>query len=332
MILLITNGAVSFCQDKYILNIKFEKISERTVVVSESQFAANQIAVQSEKGLILIDTGISPEYAEMIKDSLKEIFGTSQYAYIINTHHHWDHIQGNQVFAGTNIIGHLNCEKGMRMQRPADNINRANVRLEEDKLTGDALLPPPPSHILIDGERGYALTVPTITFKDHIKVRSGNITLHLLYYGECHTDNDIIIYIPEENLLAVGDLFYKNSLPQVGSRENPDIDRWLNNLAWILSEDKQIDYIISGHNEMFSRGELQEYYEYLKVLSEGIRDEITRGNTFDNITEKFSLRSKFPGLVNKDMISNDGSSLHESNIKKLCNYFAQLQENAPTSF
>lgn len=328
LILLTAAGKFCFPQDQYNINIKFEKISDKVVIISGSQFSTNQAAIYSDEGIILIDTGISPEYALIIKDSLNKIFNSSYYRYIINTHHHWDHVQGNQVFTGTDIVAHMNCEKGMRMQKPVRNSDRMNIISENGELPADSIPPPPPSHILINGENGYLLTVPSIMFNDRIDIRVGNITLYLLYYGECHTDSDIIIYIPEFKLLSVGDLFFKNSLPQIGSRRKLDINKWLNALSWILTNNNPIDFVVPGHYEMLTKNELQEYYEYLKTLSDGIGNEILKGTSFEDIKREYSLENKFPSLLVKDMVNNDGLSLHNGNIKNLYDYFVNMSDNS----
>ncbi len=325
LIVLAAAGKLCFSQEQYRINIEVEQISDRVIVVSGSQFSTNQVAIYSEKGIILIDTGISPEYAAAVKDSICSYFGTREFAYIINTHHHWDHVQGNQVFKDKDIIAHMNCASGMKSQGPARNSHRMDIMPGKRELDPDSIPPPPPSHILIDGNKGYHLTLPSITFNDQLKIRTGDVTINLIYYGECHTDNDIIVYIPEVKVLAVGDLFFKNSLPQIGNRKKLDTNRWLETLAWILREDNLVDFVIPGHNKMLTRNELLEYYTYLKDLSEGIKNEVSGGKSLEDITREYSLKNRFPDLLNKDMVSNDGSSLHNGNIEKLYNYFTRMQ-------
>ena len=67
-----------------------------------------------------------------------------------------------------------------------------------------------------------------------------------------------------------------------------------------------------------------EYFEYLKALSAGIKNEILRGKSLEYTTEEYSLKYKFPGLLVKDMVDNNGLSLHNGNIRKLYNYFVQM--------
>ncbi len=308
-------------QSTYPINIKFKYLNERTILISGTQFATNQVAIKSNQGIILIDTGISPEYAMIVKDSLKKLFNEDDFAYIINTHHHWDHVQGNQMFSETQIIAHVNCEFAMNKQATTTIPLIEYAKTENNNLLKDSIPPPPPSHILVNGERDFRLTPPTIVFSDYLIVKSGDITLHLIYYGEGHTNNDILIYIPEVELLAVGDLFYKKSLPQFGNRNKLDVTRWISSLRFMLDNEKSIQYVIPGHNEIFSKKELEQYLNYINTLWEGIKFEVANKKSLNETKKKFSLENKFLDLVVKDMKSDNGSSLHNGNVEKLWNLF-----------
>jgi glyoxylase-like metal-dependent hydrolase (beta-lactamase superfamily II) len=326
IILFIISSVVNIAQSTYQINIEFNYLNDRTILISGTQFNTNQVAIKSSKGIILIDTGISPEYAIMLKDSLKKLFKEDNFAYIINTHHHWDHSQGNQVFSNTPIIAHTNCEFAMNKQSTTTTPIMEFAKLENINLLEDSIPPPPPSHILINGEREFRLTPPTILFNDQLIVKAGDITLHLIFYGEGHTNNDILIYIPELELLVVGDLFYKKSLPQFGEHNKLDVTRWINSLQFLLDDEKSIQYVIPGHNEIFSKKELEEYLDYISTLWEGIKFEIASKTSLDEIKRKFSLENKFPNLVAKDMISDNGSSLHNGNIEKLWSLFKEQNQ------
>ena len=317
----IISSIVSRSQSTYPINIEFKYLNDRTILISGTQFATNQVAIKSNQGIILIDTGISPEYAMIVKDSLKKLFNEDDFAYIINTHHHWDHVQGNQVFSETQIIAHANCEFEINKQATTTIPLKEFAKMENNNLLKDSIPPPPPSHILVNGERDFRVTPPTILFNDHLVVKSGDITLDLIFYGDGHTNNDILIYIPEVELLAVGDLFYKKSLPQFGNYSKPDVTRWISSLRFMLDDEKPIQYVIPGHNEIFSRKELEQYLNYINTLWEGIKFEVANTKSLNETKKKFSLENKFSDLVTKDMKSDNGSSLHNGNVEKLWNLF-----------
>jgi glyoxylase-like metal-dependent hydrolase (beta-lactamase superfamily II) len=77
----------------------------------------------------------------------------------------------------------------------------------------------------------------------------GDVTFHLVYFGKAHSDSDILIYIPEENLLMSGDLFNSGgsgNLSRLNHNEvgKVDIDRWCEALNFILQPDNKIEKVI----------------------------------------------------------------------------------------
>jgi glyoxylase-like metal-dependent hydrolase (beta-lactamase superfamily II) len=307
-------------QSSYEEVINYTLLNENLIVVSGTQFNINQTAIKTSEGIILIDSGLSPDYARKVSDSLKTLFGGSDFIYVINTHHHWDHTQGNQVFERAKLIGHINIAGGMLLQaNGTPSSNRRSIP-ESAMNSTDSVPPPPPSHILINDHNGFNVRIPDILFEDHTVIKSGDASVNLIYYGEGHTDNDILAFIPELRMLAVGDLFYKNSLPQFGSRKNIDIDRWLHSLDIILNERDKIDYVIPGHNDIFSINELIEYRDYIETLVSEVKSSIDREESIDSIMNRLNLKDVFPLLAAKDVKSSNGSSLHEGNIKKLWEY------------
>jgi len=71
------------------------------------------VAVKSKKGIIIIDSGISPTIARKYRQIIEKTFKTDKIIYVINTHNDFDHTNGNQVFADATIISHVNCPQAM---------------------------------------------------------------------------------------------------------------------------------------------------------------------------------------------------------------------------
>ena len=93
----------------------FERHSERVLVVKTGKATYDKvIAIASKKGLVVIDTGIAPSLARKYRKIIEREFDRSDFLYVINTHYHYDHSNGNQVFADAEIIGHELSPTGMR--------------------------------------------------------------------------------------------------------------------------------------------------------------------------------------------------------------------------
>ena len=97
---------ISFAQ-LWANDIYTERYSDRVLIVHSGKIYFDQvICLASSKGLIMIDTGIAPSRTAEYRKIIEREFGRSDFIYVINTHFHFDHTSGNQVFRDAVIIGH----------------------------------------------------------------------------------------------------------------------------------------------------------------------------------------------------------------------------------
>ena len=66
----------------------------------------NVVAVGTSSGITVVDTGYFPQSAVRLRELIAEEFESNDFAYVVNTHWHWDHHNGNQAFADATIIAH----------------------------------------------------------------------------------------------------------------------------------------------------------------------------------------------------------------------------------
>lgn len=92
------------------LKMGFEKINDRIFVVNNIEgYATRMVVLSGTKGLAIIDTAHTLEITQKAKEIIKRELGRDDYIYVVNTHGHYDHISGNQLFPGIPIIGHDLC-------------------------------------------------------------------------------------------------------------------------------------------------------------------------------------------------------------------------------
>lgn len=91
------------------------KLSNRILALtSDTPTFNNMTAINTDRGIVIVDTTPSPAVAKQLRDIIEDEFGTHPIACTINTHHHWDHFFGNQVFADSTIIAHERALEQMR--------------------------------------------------------------------------------------------------------------------------------------------------------------------------------------------------------------------------
>jgi glyoxylase-like metal-dependent hydrolase (beta-lactamase superfamily II) len=242
--------------------INTKKLSERVLLVRMGEEYPDQVAaVNSKRGIILIDTGISPTLSKLYRALISREFGHDEYAYVVTTHHHFDHTNGNQVFSDAEIVAHENCPEQMRSfaNQVPEFVRSRRARYQRrwkiaQSLDSESALFKRLRDLVVmsdcmcnDLESGFILTTPSLTFNDRLTVHLGDMNLKLFYFGGgFHTNNDVIAVIPEERIGFTGDLFFDSEIRSVVQSSHP-LEGWIYTLTAILKEVPELKYIITIH-------------------------------------------------------------------------------------
>ncbi len=313
--------------------INFERYSDRVLVIKGGHVYFDQIiAIASRKGLIVIDTGKAPSYTQEYRKIIEREFGRSDFLYVINTHFHFDHTDGNQVFADAKaIISHEKCPDMMRNfdRNRANFVAARQPRIAQWISQRDAAAPGSRdflyySDIVIsnsvmvnDLTNNYILTLPSLTFRDRLTLDLGDLTLKLYYFGEgLHTGDDILIHCPEEKLLFTGDLFYKETLRCIYQPEF-DADRWIDVLDEILAEEGSVDFAYDTHNGRMSGEHIALVRDYLVDLYEGLKAAKAGGLEFAEVEKMFAYDLKFTYLERSGLDPQQLRQDHAESLKIL---------------
>lgn len=218
---------------------------------------SNAAIVINEDDVLVVDTHYTPSAARALLAEIKKLTD-KPVRYVVNTHFHNDHVQGNQayfnVFAGNVefISSHATREDIARKAIPsvkqvletgpgllaqaeeqlARGVNRDGQALtEQQKLERRAQL---------DREKAYLaeirdlqITLPTLTFDRSLVLHKRARTIHILFFGRGHTRGDVVVFLPNEKVVITGDLvtaadswpFPRDSYPAAWSRTLRDIGR-----------------------------------------------------------------------------------------------------------
>jgi glyoxylase-like metal-dependent hydrolase (beta-lactamase superfamily II) len=303
-----------------------------TVFIPGNSAAPAPTAVlTTDRGLILIDTGLSPSLAEWTKKKIKQELGRDDVRYIINTHFHFDHANGNQVYPGAEIIGHESVPAAMgRFAQTKDQfISGRRGRIDSQKGQIKKLDPQSPEALALeesirfntllvdDLSSRYIPTPPTKTFSDRMTLEVADLKLNLYYFGRAHTDGDILVHVPALGVLFVGDLFYPD-LPAVTSDPagRPDVPRWLEVLTQVLANESELKTVIGGHAMVKDRAWLAAQNRYMKDLWSAVKEAQGQKSTAEAVEAASPLQAKFAYLsphFNLDSKEMDGR--HRENIQ-----------------
>ena len=306
----------------------------------------NLTAINSEKGLVIIDTEMSPRIMAPIKAKIEQVFGRNDWAYVINTHAHDNHAGGNALFKGAVIVGHDNLPKDMqwliRKQTEPDwkrkdfdhtaeilrNLqaalpqmagNRANARRIQGEIKFWQLYSQ-------DMEEGYPIVLPTLTFADTQTLDLGDLRLELVFCGKGHSPSDILIFIPQERLLVSGALVSRFHLPEIGQESTlDDVLRHITVLDRFSADGVKIDRVVPSHYPPLVQKDLLPVRDYYRKMLAGVRAARKEGLTLEQTAQRLALRTSFPTVDLRTM--NAGTpDTHERNINNLWRIVGQEQQ------
>ena len=310
--------------------IEVRKISENAIVLSLGYLQT--IALATSKGIVVIDTNRGQSAGAEIRRKIAEEFGRDDFTYVINTHYHYDHTGGNKALADLVIIGHERCIQGLHNNEARDfmpNAKRyrgiaAEFRKKLQTLAPDSKeaknIPGTIVYLLStadDFEKGLISIPLSITFNERMTLNLGDMTLKLRYFGNAHSDTDILIFIPEERLLLIGDIFSSARIPNFPENTQLEVPLWIANLNAFLSAECDIKHIILGHtdNDMTIE-DWKDRRDYIETLWNGITVAYKEGLTLEEIQIRFALEKSFPKFMN---VKHEwgGKNIHKHNVKMI---------------
>ena len=317
---LLMPGLLAAAGDSPAQYIRIERLSPRVVIAYWPGIdrRCNLTAIQSQKGLVIIDTEASPRVMAPIKEKIEQAFGRDDWTYVINTHAHDNHCSGNCLFKGAVIVGHENLPEDMqwliRRQTEPDWKRREldhyasilrNLRAELPRSAGNRTYNRLIRSDLIfyelfakDMEEGYEVVKPTLMFADRHTLDLGDLTLELIFFGKGHSNSDILIYVPQERILVTGAIAYQQGrVPEIGEESHlEDVHRFIAVLDSLLADNVKIDHVIPGHSVLLTRAVLPPIRDYYQRMLTEVQAARKQGLTLDQMTRLLTLRAKFPAF------------------------------------
>lgn len=266
--------------------------------------------------VLVVDTFLSPRVAEDLKRAIDFTVG-KPVKYVVNTHYHGDHTNGNQVFQDAIIISTKRTRELMLennqvgdvqevKQQYLDYIHKTEEEAEsetDEHFKQSILDDLNDKKVFAEDLSIYRFIQPSVTFEERMDIHGTKRSIEILTYGGGHTESDAFVYLKDENLAFMADLVLVNTTPFMGTGNPED---WKS----ILDKAKQLnlDTIIPGHGQVGSEEHIDLTKQFIVYVLDTIQIAKEKG-----LSAEEAMNTELPEPFN----SWDGIMVFRWNIQML---------------
>jgi len=315
------------------LPLNIQKLSDRALVawVGNHMQTIRVIALSTARGIVVIETNLIRSADVRIRRAIETAFGRKDFKFLINTHYHHDHTCGNQVYADATIVGHRTVPAGMKGELTGEGLVKLvdgfrTMRQDWEKRLAQAAPDSEDYRYLREGvilvktaigelEDGFTPAFPSVLFDRSLILDMGDMTLELYSVGGTHTASDIIVFVPEEGLVAIGDMTPDRMLPYLRKGAPWDLGLILENWGKVVDSGREIKNVNMAHSDMqLSVETFKQQYRYLKTLWDGLREMHMKGAGLEEAKKRYTIERDFPYFKDR-ILAVRGTNIHNNNIE-----------------
>lgn len=240
---------------------KLKQISDHIFYLPPYQETDRPIlgAIIGDEKTVLIDAGNSSQHAKLFQSQLEERH--IQADWLVLTHWHWDHVFGMREMHMPIISHEMTYQKIKQLQQLSWEDSALDQRVEagiEIRFCADAMKKE------LGDDRIILLPDPDIGFEGRMKLHLGGLTCVMEHVGGDHSSDSIIIYIPEEKVLFLGDCLYANLYAK---KWNYTIETALLLVEKLEKYDAEIIFL-SHHDAPLNKTEFASFIQLLKNVAQ----------------------------------------------------------------
>ena len=255
------------------------------------------------KDVVVVDAHSKPSAAAALVAQLKREVTTKPVRYVVNTHFHWDHTQGNPAYRAmgskVDFIATAATKQLMTDLGPARtkaSLDEMPQQVEALKKRAEKAASAEEKAFCADQIRqleayaaelkNYAPELPTITFDKSYELKDSALDLHLDFHGHAHTAGDVFVFCPQGHAVATGDACI-GWLPNLGDGFPKIWPRTLNEVAKL-----DFNRVLGGHGGMQTgRALMTNMRNYIEELAGRVERAKEAGMSLDEMKKQITVAS-----------------------------------------
>ncbi len=222
-------------------------------------FGGNVLVAPDGDSLVLVDSGVEDRAGELAS-LVSHRFGKRPVHTLFNTHWHVCHTGGNEVFAksGAKIVAHKFTRQWMGTE----------VYINWQDRTYEPRAP---------------MALPTETFTDSGEMPFGKGRIEYGHLPRAHTDGDIYVFFPEDNVVVAGGVVSAGQYPVLDYVTGGWIGELIGATETLLDMTDAKTRIIPGHGPVQTRDNLQAEHDMLVTVLERIDGMRSKGKSVEEM-------------------------------------------------
>ena len=248
----------------------FTEVADRVWVARYDWFDVNVTLVGGDRGLLVVDTHASAVAARTVIEDVRRL-GAGEVVGVVNTHEHFDHTFGNGEFRAAYDDLPIHAH-----ETAAANTIPAGERIKR-------LYDEEPDDPHRDEVQETEIVPADTTFSSAVVLDLGDRLVELVHPGRGHTGGDLVVRLPDADVLLAGDLVEESALrhgvPGFGADCYPL--EWPLTLDVVLGLTTGSSVVVPGHGAPVGRDFVEEQRNAIGIVAETIRDLASRGVPVD---------------------------------------------------
>ena len=298
----------------------------------------NAAVILTDDGVVVVDSHSKPSAARAVYKEIQAVTN-KPIKKIINTHFHWDHWQGNEVYAGAGAEVIASQKTRENLTKPDAGVGGvpfvekqiAGLPKEIDDLKAQAQKATDPkvkatleanlqqAEAFLQELKGLKPALPSRTVTNALTLNEQGREIRLHVLGRAHTDGDLFIYLPKEKVVATGDAlidwmpFMNDGYP----------DEWVGTLDALAKLD--FTHIVGGHGDVMTKDHLTFFKNYFVDLIAAVRKADADKASLDDMKRTVGSQlaskyeagfSKYPIGRYRDRVGTNIEAVYRKVLKK----------------
>jgi cyclase len=249
---------------------------------AQAEINSNSAIFVNANDVLVVDAHSKPSAAAALIAQIKKEVTAKPVRYVVNSHFHWDHTQGNHAYRiAEKKIDFIASETTKQFMsdlaetRLKESLESAPKQIDALRARADKATSPAEKAFCEEQIqqvkayevelRNYTLELPTITFAKSYAIRDKAHDLHLEFRGHAHTAGDVVAFCPQKRVISTGDAVH-GTMPFIADGFPKSWPKTIDSIAEL-----GFDRVMPGHGPLHtSRVPMMSMRNYIEELTERV--------------------------------------------------------------